>query len=88
MESIENLDLAAHDTLYEKKEIEQMVIAALDSLPDDYREALVLREYGGLSYSDIAGIVGASVATVSVRIFRAKKKLRQILSPYLSDLLV
>ncbi|MDB5033922.1 MAG: polymerase sigma factor, sigma-70 family [Chlorobi bacterium] len=84
---IEQFDPPADEFSYERKETDQLVVAALDSLPADYREALVLREYNGLSYSEISNVVGASVATVRIRIFRAKRKLRGMLTPYLTDLL-
>ena len=44
----------------EKTEFLQLITTALDMLPDDYREVFVLREYEGLSYAEIAEIVGAS----------------------------
>jgi RNA polymerase sigma-70 factor (ECF subfamily) len=46
----------------------------------------VLREYDGLSYQEIADLTQTSLATVKIRIFRAKQKIREILAPYLSDL--
>ncbi len=84
--ALEDIEIPARDVGYERKELERLMATALEALPDDYREALVLREYNGLSYDDIARVVGASVATVRIRIFRAKRKLRQILSPYVADL--
>lgn len=67
-------------------EVLQLLTMALDMLPDDYREAFVLREYEGLSYGEIADIIDIPLPTVKIRIFRAKKKLRQFLTPYLADL--
>ena len=49
-------------------------------------ESFVLREYDGLSYQEIADLTQTSLATVKIRIFRAKQKIREILAPYLSDL--
>ncbi|QMV84694.1 sigma-70 family RNA polymerase sigma factor [Corynebacterium hindlerae] len=48
---------------------------ALSTLPDEFREALVLREYGGLSYQDIADQQGIPTQTVKSRISRARAKL-------------
>ena len=59
---------------------------ALDLLPDDYREVFVLREYNGLSYIEIAEAVGVSLDTIKIRIFRAKKRLREILAPSLGEM--
>ncbi len=55
------------------------VSAALDRLPHDYREAIVLYEYQGYAYKEIAEITGASLATVKIRIYRARKMLRSLL---------
>ncbi|MBE0644366.1 MAG: RNA polymerase sigma factor [Bacteroidetes bacterium] len=69
----------------EKTEFLQLITTALDMLPEDYREVFVLREYEGLSYAEIADIVGASLSNVKVRIFRAKQKIRDILAPYITE---
>jgi RNA polymerase sigma-70 factor (ECF subfamily) len=71
---------------HEKKELLSLVTTALELLPEDYRESFVLREYDGLSYQEIADLTQTSLATVKIRIFRAKQKIREILAPYLSDL--
>lgn len=59
--------------------LNEQVAAALDRLPHDHREALVLYEYDGYSYQEIAEITGASMATVKIRIFRARQALRALL---------
>ncbi len=82
---IEDFHLPAHDTPYDKTELLQLITMALDLLPHDYRESFVLREYDGMSYAETAEIVGASIATVKIRVFRAKQKIREVLAPYLAD---
>lgn len=47
----------------------------LAALPDDHREILLLREIQGLSYDEIAEVLGLEAGTVKSRIFRARKKL-------------
>lgn len=74
------------DVPYEHRELLQLIQTSLEVLPEEYREAFILREYNGLSYAEIAEVIGQSVDLVKVRIFRAKKKLREILAPYLNDL--
>jgi RNA polymerase sigma-70 factor (ECF subfamily) len=54
-------------------------------LPDDLREMFILREYDGLSYLEIAEVTDSPINTVKVKLFRAKKRLREILAPYLAD---
>jgi len=53
--------------------------AALDRLPREFREALVLREIEELSYTHIARITGVPVGTVMSRIARARERLRKAL---------
>jgi len=72
-------------TSHEKSELLQLINTALEMLPDDYREVFVLREYDGLSYAEIAEVVDSSLSNVKVRIFRAKQKIREILSPYIEE---
>lgn len=57
----------------------------VDQLPKDLREVIVLRVYNGFSYNEIAEITNTKLATVKVRIFRAKQKLHELLSPYFAD---
>jgi RNA polymerase sigma-70 factor (ECF subfamily) len=65
--------------------LHEQVALALNRLPIDYREAIVLYEYDGYSYQEIADITGASIATVKIRIFRARKMLRTLLYPVVHD---
>lgn len=52
---------------------------AVAQLSDEFREAVVLREIGGLSYKEIAIQQGVNLQTVKTRIFRARKALRELL---------
>ncbi|MCS6966112.1 MAG: RNA polymerase sigma factor [Candidatus Kapabacteria bacterium] len=70
----------------EQEELRALLHQAISLLPPEYREALVLREQIGLSYTEIAELVGASETAVKVRVFRAKEKLRQLLAPYIEEL--
>ena len=54
-------------------------LAALQELPDPYREALSLRYIDGLSPREIGDIVGETENSVSVRIHRGLKKLKELL---------
>jgi RNA polymerase sigma-70 factor (ECF subfamily) len=71
---------------YARKELMQILDSAMELLPDDYREAFVLREYSGCSYNEISSIIEQPLSVVKIRIFRAKKKLREILAPVVEDL--
>jgi RNA polymerase sigma factor (sigma-70 family) len=51
---------------------------ALERLPHDKREILILSRYNEMKYEEIAGILGCEVGTVKVRVFRAMRALEQI----------
>ena len=63
----------------EQSEIRAAVERALETLPPEFREAVVLRDVSGLSYDEIGRIAGLEPGTVKSRIFRARKKLAQAL---------
>jgi RNA polymerase sigma-70 factor (ECF subfamily) len=58
---------------------------ALKALPIDFREAFMLREFDGFSYSEIATMTGTTLAMTKVRIYRAKQRMRELLAPYLAE---
>jgi RNA polymerase sigma-70 factor (ECF subfamily) len=55
---------------------EQRVRGAVASLPDDQRDVILLHWFGGLTFAEVAGVVGASNAAVRLRAFRAYETLR------------
>ena len=63
-----------------KKERNTMLRDALERLPRQLREVLILRELEGLSYKEIAKITGRPVGTVMSRLSRARGELRESLS--------
>ena len=65
----------------------QRLRAWIDELPDRRREAFELSRFCGLSYQEVAGIMGLSVYTVEKHITNALKHLRQRLVDYDPDLL-
>lgn len=54
----------------------EMLRAALEDLPVEFREAIVLREMEGLSYKEIADIAGVPIGTVMSRLARGRKRLQ------------
>jgi RNA polymerase sigma-70 factor (ECF subfamily) len=54
--------------------------AALEELPVEFREVLILRELEGLSYKEIADVADAPIGTVMSRLARARKQLQEYLA--------
>ncbi|MFC4639018.1 RNA polymerase sigma factor [Deinococcus hohokamensis] len=64
----------------ESADAQDRVQRALLRLPDEYREAVVLRFVEDLSYDEIAHIQGVAVGTAKSRVFRAKEQLSTLLA--------
>ena len=60
----------------ELRERDSLIQAALNALADDHRAVLVMKEYDGLRYEEIAATLGVPVGTVRSRLFRARLELR------------
>lgn len=58
-----------------KSESINAVQNALETLPDNLRMVLVLKEYGNLNYKEIGSILGISEGNVKVRVYRARERL-------------
>ena len=57
----------------------ELVQAAMQRLPERYRAYILLREFEGKSYGEIAEIMGEPTSTVRVVLFRARERLRELL---------
>ena len=66
-------DIDSPENLLYRDELEAMVDLAIKNLPEDLRTAVTLREFEGLSYEEIADVMGCPVGTVRSRIFRARE---------------
>ncbi len=62
--------------------VDDEVLRAIDSLPDEFRETLVLSDVEQLSYAEIAEVTGVPIGTVKSRLFRARQALQQLLYDY------
>lgn len=69
----------SHSLLVRKMEREQ-VRGAIEQLPTEYREIILLREFEELSYQEIARVLDCPAGTVMSRLGRARTRLRKILS--------
>jgi RNA polymerase sigma-70 factor (ECF subfamily) len=86
-----SFDEAIHDTESDAGGPERLALQgaarellhqALDELPVEYREVIVLRELEGLSYKEIAAVAAIPLGTVMSRLSRARAQLQQALAPY------
>jgi RNA polymerase sigma-70 factor (ECF subfamily) len=66
--------------LYVSKVEREQVREAIQQLSAEFREIIVLREYGELSYQELASVLGCPAGTVMSRLGRARSKLRLLLS--------
>jgi RNA polymerase sigma-70 factor (ECF subfamily) len=78
---LRDTDTPEHELL--RQEIERTVMRAVESLPEDLKVAITLREVDGLSYDEIAQRMGCPIGTVRSRIFRARDAIDAHLKPLL-----
>ncbi len=80
-----DLELEAADpgalALIESEERGQQIRRAIDGLPWEYRELILLRHYGELAYDEIAQAKGMPLGTVKNKLFRARQMLKAALEP-------
>jgi RNA polymerase sigma-70 factor (ECF subfamily) len=63
--------------LIEARDLSRVVAAAVDSLPQEQREVVVLKEYQGLTFLEIAEALEIPISTVKTRLYRGLSLLRQ-----------
>jgi len=68
------------DTVLEQEDMSTCVQEYLADLPDTYRAVILLHDAEGLTNPEIAAMLGVSLATVKIRLHRARRKLREVLA--------
>lgn len=76
-------DINTPESLLLSKQIGETVNSAMESLPEELRMAIVLREIEGHSYEEIATMMNCPIGTVRSRIFRAREAVAAKLRPLL-----
>ncbi len=76
-------DINTPERLLQSKQLAMTVNSAMDSLPADLKNAIMLREIDGLSYEEIATEMSCPIGTVRSRIFRAREAVAEKLRPLL-----
>jgi RNA polymerase sigma-70 factor (ECF subfamily) len=69
------------EALVMQQQAVEKVRRAVQELPADFREVIVLRELEGVSYKEIAVVAGIPIGTVMSRLARARERLLAILGP-------
>ncbi len=70
----------------EKREVRENVQRCIDSLENEFREALVLRDIQGFTYDEISDILEIAEGTVKSRLFRARESIKNCLKKVLGEL--
>ncbi len=73
------------DDMATRKELKRVLHLAMNKLSDKHRAIIVLREVEGLSYEEIADVLGISKGTVMSRLFHARQNLQALLKPYVQE---
>jgi RNA polymerase sigma-70 factor (ECF subfamily) len=76
------------DVAIAREQVRTLLEHAIASLPDTFRTVFVLREIEGLSVEQTAEVLGTPEATVKTRLFRARRRMQELLAPELGTALV
>jgi RNA polymerase sigma-70 factor (ECF subfamily) len=69
------------DDMYRKRHLRELVDDTIAQLPEHHRQVFVLREINGLSYEEMAEVVGCNIGTVKSRLSRARAAFAAIIEP-------
>jgi len=78
-------EIGTPESLVLSEELEAVIHAAINELPQELKTAVTLREFEGLSYEDIAVVMECPVGTVRSRIFRAREAIDTAVRPLLGS---
>ena len=70
------------DEIVIKQELKELVHRAIGKLPPEMRSVVIMRELEGMSFKEIAEVLEQPEGTVKSNVFRARKKLRELLRSY------
>jgi RNA polymerase sigma-70 factor (ECF subfamily) len=84
-DAVQLSDGSTPEAVVQSRQLGEALNRAIESLPEDLRSAIVLRELEGLSYDEIAEAMNCPVGTVRSRIFRAREAIAEQLRPMLDS---
>jgi len=70
------------DRILESQELQQVILNAMNELPEELRSAITLREVEGMSYEDMSDLLQIPIGTVRSRIFRARAFIEEKMSKF------
>lgn len=82
---LEDFHLVSNSNQTQEKELAHLINEAMELLIEEHREAFIMQAYQDMSYNEIAEALEVPMTTIRNRIVRAKRKLKEILSPYLES---
>jgi RNA polymerase sigma-70 factor (ECF subfamily) len=85
---IEESNMIIIDNEFELKQDREIIDKAISMLPYNLREIIILREFLNYSYDEIAEMMELKRNSVGVLLHRAKQRLKEILEPYFSEMVV
>jgi len=62
--------------LLQERDTRRLVVQAIEALPDEQREVIILKEYQGLTFLEIAQVLDVPISTVKTRLYRGLDQLR------------
>jgi RNA polymerase sigma-70 factor (ECF subfamily) len=83
--AIDSMKIEDPEELLMRKEFFKHLMSCLRRLPEELRTAVMLREFSGLNYEEIADVMQIPLGTVRSRIFRARSRLKEMLEPYVYE---
>lgn len=73
------------DEVSHRRELMKKIIHIIDDLPEDFRRILIMREFEGRPYGEIAATIGLELGTTKSRLNRARRKVKIKLQDYLAS---
>lgn len=79
-------DVETPENRLARDELKSLLLNTIDQLSDELKAAIILREFEGLSYEEIAAIMDCPVGTVRSRIFRAREALDEKIHAFMEGM--
>jgi RNA polymerase sigma-70 factor (ECF subfamily) len=85
VESFAGVELTSPQEIVMARELARILDRALRDLPAEFREAAILRDIEGMSYEEMAAVLGCPLGTVKSRLNTARKRLRSVALEWMGE---